>query len=47
MQVKVEPNCSKNSRKYQNRRFRPKMESNSEEKQNTVMNMGEMLRNKR
>jgi len=48
MQVKVEPNCSKNSRKYQNRRFRPKMESNSEEKKNTVMSMGdEMLRNKK
>lgn len=48
MQFKVEPNCSKNSRKYQNRRFRPKMDSNSEEKKNTILSReGELLRNKK
>ena len=39
MQVKTEQNCSKNSRKYANRRFRPKMAEPSTptvEKQNTV-----------
>jgi len=40
MQVKVEPNCSKNSRKYQNRRFRPKVEPTSEEKK-TIVEFGE------
>jgi len=39
MQVKTEQNCSKNSRRYANRRFRPKMAEPSTptfEKQNTV-----------
>jgi hypothetical protein len=31
MQIKTEQNCSKNSRKFKNRRFRPKMADNADE----------------
>ena len=49
--VMTEMNCSKNSRKYQNRRFRPKVADSTPQndvKRNTVAEKkGKMLRNKR
>jgi hypothetical protein len=49
MQVKTEQNCSKNSRKYANRRFRPigvEPSTPTVEKQNTVeSNEGKKLSN--